>query len=57
MSDRFAVLVFRVSDDTDYDRLQDVVAQIEAPPDWTFEAGDVVLNSAEYKHLMWNVWE
>lgn len=56
MADRLAVLIFRVSDDTDDDVVDAVVACLEAPQDWTFESGSVVTSEQAFKSLSFGMW-
>lgn len=54
--DRYAVLVFKVGDDTDFDTVEQVVAQMVPPGDWTYERGDVVTDKHDYAGLMSGSW-
>jgi hypothetical protein len=56
MTDRLAVLIFRVSEATDDDVAEGVVSQMVPPADWTFEGAAVVTDQDAYARLTWGMW-
>lgn len=54
--DRLAVLIFRVSGDTDDEVADEVVKYLEAPSDWSFELAAVVTSEQEFKRLSFGMW-
>jgi hypothetical protein len=56
MADRLAVLIFRVSEQTDDDIAEQVVSEMVSPADWSFESAAVVTSEEEFKRLSWGMW-
>lgn len=55
MAGRFAILIFEVDEDeavSDDDTIQDVVATVVAPADWTFQYGDYATDKAHAEYVL-----
>lgn len=57
MTDRLAILIFRVGEQTDDDVAEREVSAMVPPTDWTFEGASVVTSEDQFKRLTWGMWK